>query len=681
MDTTSEIAPIGMLVATIRDKQALQIAPDASASIVRTPAKPPFEAYTKFDLDGKVSSLGKLEANVTREMRGDAELAMRSAFRRIPESNWTQLVNYIVSQEQSGAVASNIKVDNLNDTSKPVVLHYDMALPNFLDYTAKDAKFYVPLESYRIPDLDADDTEPAMLYGPLTMTAHVKIVLPDSVTVDPPVSVEVKRDYAVYTANADFKDHVLSADRKIVLNVTELPQSRAMDLKAFARVIASDVQQQARATNTAAGSEAAPKLAKTEELEEAAYNALQARKFKLAADLYTQVTEKDPKRAGAWNNLGRAYMAMMQLDKAVSAYNKALDVNAYDEFAYNNLASAYELQQDYEKAKDAYRKQIEINPLDAYAHSNLGRLLLRDGNNQEAVKELERARGIKPDDALASQQLGEAYLNLGQADKAMAAFDKALENSPTPMMWNNVAYVLAKSKQKLDKALEYAQSAVSTTETQLRNVPKEQAEWQGRAISASLGSYWDTLGWVYFAQGDMKNAEKYMFAAWQHSQHGEVADHLGQLYEKQGDKQKAIDYYAMALAAPEGVPDTRKRLETLVGVKQANELTAKKKKELAQMRTTKLAWPQQQDGNADVLLTFGRNGGVEQVQFLTGEKEFSPKSGDLKAVKLPMEFPDQTTQGFVHKASLSCSKTAGCSMIVQPADARTMGAEGVTVDE
>jgi len=152
----------------------------------------------------------------------------------------------------------------------------------------------------------------------------------------------------------------------------------------------------------------------------------------------------------------------------------------------------------------------------------------------------------------------------------MAAFDKALENSPTPMMWNNVAYVLAKSKQKLDKALEYAQSAVSTTETQLRNVPKEQAEWQGRAISASLGSYWDTLGWVYFAQGDMKNAEKYMVAAWQHSQHGEVADHLGQLYEKHGDKQKAIDYYAMALAAPEGVPDTRKRLETLVGVKQAN---------------------------------------------------------------------------------------------------------------
>jgi tetratricopeptide (TPR) repeat protein/transglutaminase-like putative cysteine protease len=680
MDTTSEIAPIGMLVAPIRDKQALQISPEAKSTIVKTPATPPFMAYTKFDMDGKVSALGKLEARVTREMRGDAELAMRSAFRRVPESNWTQLVNYIANEEQAGAKASNVKVENLNDTSKPMVLSYDIALSNFLDYTAKDAKFYVPLESYKVPDLDADDPEPAKFYGPVTMSAHVKIVMPDSVTVEPPVPVEIKRDYATYTASSEFKDHVLTADRKIVVNVQEIPQMRAGDLKAFGRVIASDVGQQARATNTAAGTESAPKLAKTEELEEAAYNALQARKFKLAADLYTQVTEKDAKHPRAWNNLGRSYMAMMQLDKAVAAFKKALEVNAYDEFAYNNLGSAYELQQNFNDAKDAYRKQIEINPLDEFAHSNLGRLLLRDGQNAEAVKELERAHGIKPDDALASQQLGEAYLNTGQTEKAMSTFDKALENSPTPMMWNNVAYVLAKSKTNLDKALEYAQSAVSTTETQLKNVSPEQIEWQGRAISASLGSYWDTLGWVYFAQGDMKNSEKYLLAAWQHSQHGEVADHLAQLYEKQGDKQKAIDYYALAMAAPEGVPDTRKRLETLVGAKQATELAAKKKKELASMRTMKLDWPQQ-EGNADVLLTFGRSGGVEQVKFLSGEKEFSPKSGEFKALKLPMAFPDQTTQGFVHKASVSCTKASGCSMTIQPADARIMGAEGVETEE
>ncbi len=674
MDTTSEIAPIGMLVAQIRDKQALQISPDAKASIVRTPAAPPFKSFTSFDLQGKVSQLGKLEGHVVREMRGDAELATRSAFRRVPQASWLQLVNYLTGQEITGSKATNVKVDNLTDTSKPLSLSYDIAVSNFLDYTAKDAKFYLPLESYRVPEMEDDDPEPAKLYGPVTMTAKARIELPESVTVNPPVPVEIKRDYAAYSTAADFKDHVLTAERRITVNATEVPQQRAGDLKAFARVINSDLEQQARATNSAAGSDTAPKLAKTEEIEEAAYNALQARKFKLAADLYQQVTEKDPKHPRAWNNLGRAYMAMMQLDKAIAAYKKALEVNAYDEYAWNNLGSAYELQQDYEKAKDAYRKQIEINPLDQYAHANLGRLLLRDSQNEEAVKELERAYGIKPDDASSAQMLGEAYLNLGQEEKAMNSFNKALETSPTPMMWNNVAYVLAKSHKKLDKALEYAQSAVSTTETQLRNVPAEQAEWQGRAISASLGSYWDTLGWVYFAQGDMKNAEKYLLAAWQHSQHGEVADHLGQLYEKQGDKAKATDYYALAMAAPEGVPETRKRLEALVGAKKVNDLVAQKKKTLAAMRTMKVDLPQQ-EGSADVLLTFGNGGSVQQVQFLSGEKEFSPHSGAIKALQYPMAFPDGT-QGFVHKASVSCSKSAGCSMTIQPADARIMGAEG-----
>lgn len=678
MDTTSEVAPIGMLVAQIRDKQALQISPDARATIVRTPASPPFQSFTRYDLDGKVSNLGKLDGHVTRELRGDAELATRAAFRRLPESNWQQLVDYLTNEEISGSKASSVKVENLTDTSKPLVLSYDISAPNFLDYTAKDTKFYIPLESYRLPELEDDDPEPAKVYGPVLLQARIKIQMPDSVTIDPPVPVEVKRDYGTYTATADFKDHVLTAERRLTMNVTEIPQARARDLQAFTRVITSDLGQQARATNSAAGSEAAPKLAKPEELEEAAYNALQARKFKLAADLYLQLTEKDPKHPRAWNNLGRSYLAMMQLDKAVAAYQKALEVNAYDEFAWNNLGVAYELQQDYEKAKNAYRKQIEINPLDEFAHANLGRLLVRDSQNEEAVKELERAHGIKPDDALASQMLGEAYLNVGQNDKAMATFDKALEDSPTPMMWNNVAYVLAKKNKNLDKALEYAQSAVSTTETQLKNVPADQAEWQGRTISASLGSYWDTLGWVYFAQGDLKNAEKYLLAAWDHSQHGEVADHLGQLYEKQGDRQKAIDYYALGMAAPENVPETRKRLENLVGAKKTDELVAQKKKQLATLRTMKLDWTSQ-EGSADVLLTFGAGGAVQQVQFLTGEKEFSPRSGALKTMRYPMMFPD-STQGFVHKASVSCSKTAGCSMVIQPADATLMGAEGTSED-
>jgi hypothetical protein len=41
-----------------------------------------------------------------------------------------------------------------------------------------------------------------------------------------------------------------------------------------------------------------------------------------------------------------------------------------------------------------------------------------------------------------------------------------------------------------------------------------------------LIAYWDTLGWVYFSEGNLDKAEKYVSAAWGLGHHGEVGDHL-----------------------------------------------------------------------------------------------------------------------------------------------------------
>ena len=85
------------------------------------------------------------------------------------------------------------------------------------------------------------------------------------------------------------------------------------------------------------------------------------------------------------------------------------------------------------------------------------------------------------------------------------------------------------------------------------------------ALVPSLIAYWDTLGWVYYAEGNLDKAEKYVAAAWQLGQHGEVGDHLGQIYEKRGDKEKAIRTYALALNGLRPIPETRGRLGSLLG--------------------------------------------------------------------------------------------------------------------
>ena len=131
--------------------------------------------------------------------------------------------------------------------------------------------------------------------------------------------------------------------------------------------------------------------------------------------------------------------------------------------------------------------------------------------------------------------LGDAYLNLGQDDKALAAFDHAVELSATPLVWNNIAYQLSLKKSHLDRAQQYAESAVSATDAALRNVTLDRLTQQELPLVSSLIAYWDTLGWVHFGEGNYDKAEKYVAAAWGLGHHGEVGDHLGQIYEKRGE--------------------------------------------------------------------------------------------------------------------------------------------------
>src|SRR5437899_9368265 len=61
----------------------------------------------------------------------------------------------------------------------------------------------------------------------------------------------------------------------------------------------------------------------------------------------------------------------------------------------------------------------------------------------------------------------------------------------------------------------------------------------------SLAAYWDTLGWVHYQLGNLKQAEGYLYAAWTVQQFATVGYHLGQVYEKQQRKQDAAHMYRL----------------------------------------------------------------------------------------------------------------------------------------
>ena len=108
---------------------------------------------------------------------------------------------------------------------------------------------------------------------------------------------------------------------------------------------------------------------------------------------------------------------------------------------------------------------------------------------KEAIPELERAISLAPEREMVHVSLGRAYLHLGQQEKAIAAFEEALKLDRSPGVLNNVAYFLAEKGVQLDKALGYAESAVTTVATNLRNVQAGNLTIEDLGYVASIGAY------------------------------------------------------------------------------------------------------------------------------------------------------------------------------------------------
>jgi len=284
--------------------------------------------------------------------------------------------------------------------------------------------------------------------------------------------------------------------------------------------------------------------------------------------------------------------------------------------------------------------------------------------------------------------LGDAYLNLGQDDKALATFDHAVEISATPVVWNNIAYQLSLKKSHLDRAQQYAESAVSATTAALRNVSLDRLTPQELPLVSSLIAYWDTLGWVYFSEGNLDKAEKYVAAAWGLGHHGEVGDHLGQIYEKRGDKDLALHTYALALSGLRPIPETRDRLASLTGGSaKVDAAVAKYKEELQRSRTIDLGKVAKENGSAEFFVLLSRGPGhpglgrgegsaatVEGVKFASGDEKLKVFTDALRTADYPLTFPDETPVKILRRGVLTCSTATGnCTFVLMlPDDVRTV---------
>jgi tetratricopeptide (TPR) repeat protein len=451
---------------------------------------------------------------------------------------------------------------------------------------------------------------------------------------------------------------VFTADRTFDMHLGEIPSTRRGDLTAFNRVVRDDFRQALSIESGATPALRSSSLqsSKADELYSSGTDAIDSGKYAQAVKLLKRVVEIEPAHGKAWTNLGRAYMGLNQTNDAIEAFRKQIVINPYDLYAYSNLGAAYVTQQKLTDAEAAFRKQLEINPLDEYSHEQLGRLYLDQHQYKEAVSELEKAASQSPRKADAHLRLGESYLNLGQHDRALVAFKRAVELDPNPWTWNNVAYQLALNKSDMELAQRYAESAVAAMDAASRTVSIEHVTerdlWQIRAMA----SYWDTLGWVHFVNGDRERAERFVKSSWLLVQSPEVGDHLAQIYEKQGRRDDAIQAYAEALNAEHPSPTIRERLAALVGEDDRVDGIIKKYRHALSDARSVVVSSNGARGNADFFVLFGAGASAtpEVAVFIGGDEKLRAMADALRTAKYDMSFPDQTPAKILRRGTLSC---------------------------
>ena len=252
---------------------------------------------------------------------------------------------------------------------------------------------------------------------------------------------------------------------------------------------------------------------------------------------------------------------------------------------------------------------------------------------------------------------------------------------PTPPVWNDIAFDLADSKFELDKAQQYAESAVPQPQRPFGNVdlphvtPGQIArshEPRGLLGHSRLG---------LFPERRSCKSRNDIFA-----QHGcsirtaKSAIISRRFYEKRGEKDRAIQAYALALAAPQSVPETRARLTLLLGGNSRLTIWWQGRAELAALRTIAAGKLLDEDAKADFFIAFlagEKTARVEAVRFISGSEKLRPLADRLRSLDYGAVFPDASPMKIVRRGTLSCSaKDGDCALTLSP---RKMHADKLTL--
>jgi hypothetical protein len=246
MDSTEEVAPVGVLMSTLRDKQALAIPGDKPAYLERTAAELPFAQSTRFQSDGKLSDQGLFTGHIAQNYHGDAELLLRVLLRQVPQSQWKVAMQGYSNGLGFVGEVSNPQISEIEQTNKPLEFSYDYTREKYHQWSDHDTSHWIdpPLPGMGgelAPGVKEKKPADEPDLGARGETVYLSTMqLPADWSMTPPDKIDLKEDWLEYHAKYSFKNGNFTTERRLIVKKTKVPLDDWEKYLAFRRDMFED---------------------------------------------------------------------------------------------------------------------------------------------------------------------------------------------------------------------------------------------------------------------------------------------------------------------------------------------------------------------------------------------------------------------------------------------------------
>lgn len=233
-----------------------------------------------------------------------------------------------------------------------------------------------------------------------------------------------------------------------------------------------------------------------------------------------------------------AYMAMKNMPKTEinHVYEQAIEVEPDNSRARLALIQNIWATEDYDKVIEICRPAIEYNPDEMAFYYFKGMAEFQKHDIDAALETFKKGVGQIKEDSdpeIVSDFyaiLGDILHEKGKASEAFAAYDSCLKwKADNYGALNNYAYYLSVANKDLPRA--------------------EQMSYKTIKAEPNNATYLDTYAWILFQQQRYEEAKIYIDQVLRNDKDpsGVVLEHVGDIYMKTGDTQKALEYWQKAI--------------------------------------------------------------------------------------------------------------------------------------